>query len=132
MRRRTMRHTKYLVLVTAAAVLASLGMTAFAQSEKLSREPACQTIQPASTGGPLPESPNVLVLRYLGRANYEVDYRGKVFLLDAYYDNSRPPFGEPFGIKESDITKADVILVGHTHGDHFLDAPAIAKRTGAP
>jgi hypothetical protein len=127
-----MKRTKYFALATASAILASLGTTGFAQSEKLRQEPACQTLQPASTGGPLPKSPNVLVLRYLGRANYEVDYRGKVFLLDAYYDNSRPPFGEPFGIKESDITRADVILVGHTHGDHFLDAPAIAKRTGAP
>jgi L-ascorbate metabolism protein UlaG (beta-lactamase superfamily) len=71
-------------------------------------------------------------VRYLGRANYEVAYRGKVLLLDAYYDNSRVPYGERFGIKESDVTRADAILVGHTHGDHFIDAPAIAKRTGAP
>jgi L-ascorbate metabolism protein UlaG (beta-lactamase superfamily) len=132
MRRRTMAPTKFAALAMASMMLTLLGTTAFAQSEKLSQEPACQTLQPASTGGPLPKSPNVLVLRYLGRANYEVDYRGKVLLLDAYYDNSRPPFGEPFGTKESDITKADAILVGHTHGDHFVDAPAIAKRTGAP
>jgi L-ascorbate metabolism protein UlaG (beta-lactamase superfamily) len=36
------------------------------------------------------------------------------------------------GLKESDITRSDAILVGHTHLDHFADAPAIAKRTGAP
>jgi hypothetical protein len=101
------------------------------QTVALDKEPACQTLEAASVGGPRPSNPDVLVLRYLGRANYEVDYRGKVLLLDAYYDNSRPPFGEPFGIKASDVTKADAILVGHTHGDHFVDAPSIAKRTGA-
>jgi L-ascorbate metabolism protein UlaG (beta-lactamase superfamily) len=74
----------------------------------------------------------VLLVRYLGRANYEVAYRGKVLLLDTYYDNSRVPYGERFGVKESDVTRADAIFVGHTHGDHFIDAPAIAKRTGAP
>jgi Metallo-beta-lactamase superfamily len=99
---------------------------------KLDQEPACQTLQPASAGGPVPRNPNVLLLRSLGRANFEVAYRGRLLLLDAYYDNSRLPFGERFGIKESDITRADAIIVGHTHFDHFGDAPPIAKRTGAP
>jgi Beta-lactamase superfamily domain len=126
------KQTRWFAVTVTSAMLILHGASGLAQSGKLSQEPACQTLQPASTGGPLPKNPNVLVLRYLGRANYEVDYRGKVLLLDAYYDNSRPPFGEPFGIKESDITRADAIFVGHTHGDHFLDAPAIAKRTGAP
>jgi L-ascorbate metabolism protein UlaG (beta-lactamase superfamily) len=99
---------------------------------KLDQEPACQTLQPASAGGPVPKNSNVLLLRYLGRANFEVAYRGRILLLDTYYDNSRPPFGERFGVKESDITRADAILVGHTHFDHFADAPPIAKRTGAP
>ena len=98
---------------------------------RLEQEPACQTLRPASAGGPMPSNPSVLVLRYLGRANFEVAYRGRVLLLDTYYDNLRLPYGERFGVKESDITRADSILVGHTHFDHFGDAPAIAKRTGA-
>jgi hypothetical protein len=132
LRREEMKETKWFAVAATSAVLALSAAQGLAQSAKLSQEPACQTLQPASTGGPLPKNPDVLVLRYLGRANYEVDYRDKVLLLDAYYDNSRPPLGEPFGIKESDITRANAIFVGHTHGDHFLDAPAIAKRTGAP
>src|ERR1700684_3460746 len=120
-----------------ALALVSLGSLSLvspgrSQSIKLDQEPACQTLKPAAAGGPSPQNPDVLLVRYLGRANYEVAYRGKVLLLDAYYDNSRVPYGERFGVKESDITKADAILVGHTHGDHFIDAPAIAKRTGAP
>src|SRR5271170_8270222 len=73
------------------------------QSAKFSQEPACQTLKPASTGGPLPQNPDVLLVRYLGRANYEVAFRGKVLLLDTYYDNSRVPYASPFGVKESDI-----------------------------
>ncbi len=101
------------------------------QSINLEQEPACQTLKPASAGGPLPTDPNVLVLRYFSYGNYEVAYRGKVLLLDAYYDTSRSPFAVPVGLKESDVTRADAIFVGHTHLDHYQDAPAIAKRTGA-
>jgi hypothetical protein len=46
-----------------------------------------------------PKNPDVLLLPSLGRANFEVAYRGKVLLLDAYYDNSRLTFGERFGVK---------------------------------
>jgi Metallo-beta-lactamase superfamily len=105
---------------------------ALSQSINLEQEPACQTLKPAATGGPIPTNPDVLLLRYLGRANYEVAYHGKVLLLDAYYDNSRLPFGTRFGLTESDVTRADAIFVGHTHFDHFGDASPISKRTGAP
>src|SRR6202453_418262 len=99
---------------------------------KLEQEAACQTLQPASAGGPVPKNPDVLLLGSLGRADSEVAYRGRILLLDPYYDDLRLPYGERFGVKESDITRADAILVGHTHFDHFGDAPPIAKRTGAP
>lgn len=80
----------------------------------------------------MPKSPDVMVLRYYSYGNYEVNYRGRVLLLDAFYDGSRSPLAVPVGLKESDVTHADAILVGHTHLDHFADAPSIAKRTGAP
>jgi L-ascorbate metabolism protein UlaG (beta-lactamase superfamily) len=115
----------------AATFLFCLGLVSAQTAVALRDEPGCGTLRAASTGGPMPTNPNVLVLRYLGRANYEIAYRGRVLLLDTYYDDLRLPFGERFGIKESDITRADSILVGHTHFDHFGDAPAIAKRTGA-
>lgn len=115
-----------------AGLVCALSLVHGQTTIKLDQEPACQTLQPASAGGPVPKNSNVLLLRYLGRANFEVAYRGRILLLDTYYDNSRPPFGERFGVKESDITRADAILVGHTHFDHFADAPPIAKRTGAP
>jgi L-ascorbate metabolism protein UlaG (beta-lactamase superfamily) len=73
----------------------------------------------------------VLVLRYFSYGNYELAYRGKVLLLDAFYDNSRSPIAEPIGLKAADIIKADGIFIGHTHFDHYQDAPTVAKRTGA-
>ncbi len=99
------------------AALGSLLLThsAGGQGVNLQNEAACRTLQPASTGGPMPVNSNVLVLRYLGRANYEVAYRGKVLLFDTYYDDLRLSYAEPFGIKGPDVTRADAILVGHTH-----------------
>jgi ribonuclease BN (tRNA processing enzyme) len=73
-----------------------------------------------------------MVLRYFSYGNYEVAYRGMVLLLDAFFDNSRSSLAAPVGLKAADITRANAILIGHTHLDHFADAPFVAKRTGAP
>jgi len=129
-----MKFNKLLAIFAVSAIWVSFAVPGRSQSQssKLSQEPACQTLKPASTGGPLPKDPDVAVIRSLGRANYEVAYRGKVLLLDTWYDDLRLSFGERFGVKESDIKRADAIIVGHTHFDHFGDAPPIAKRTGAP
>ena len=102
------------------------------QRTKLDREAACHDLRPASAGGLLPRDPDVLVLRYLGTSNYEVAYRGKVLLLDAFYDGQRGPSARLIGLKESHITRADAIFVGHPHIDHLADAPSIAKRLGIP
>jgi len=121
-----------IILRTLSAALLCAACVPSAQPAQFDQEPACQTLQPASTGGPLPKSSDVLVLRYFSYGNYEVAYRGKVLLLDAFFDTARSPLSAPTGLKERDITRADAILIGHTHLDHFADAPAIAKRTGAP
>jgi len=73
-----------------------------------------------------------MVLRYLGTSNYEVAFRGKVLLLDAFFDGQRGPQARLIGLTASDITRADAIFVGHPHIDHIADAPAIAKRLGIP
>jgi hypothetical protein len=114
------------------ALIATGLLAASTQAADFAQEPACRTLQPASAGGPMPMSPDVLVLRYFSYGNYELAYRGKVLLLDAFFDTARSPLAAPTGLKESEIMRADAILIGHTHLDHFADAPAIAKRTGAP
>jgi hypothetical protein len=105
-----------------------------AQSQKkgLEADPACQSLVPASVGGAMPKDPAVMAVRYLGTSNYEVDYQGKVILLDAFYDGSRGPDARLIGLKASDVTHADAIYIGHPHVDHIADAPSIAKRLNAP
>ncbi|MBE2253552.1 MAG: MBL fold metallo-hydrolase [Myxococcus sp.] len=83
------------------------------------------------------ETDGGLSLRYLGVSGYEVSDGTTVVLLDP--TPTRPPPltflsgpiepDEALGAKE--CPKADVILVNHTHYDHALDVPAIARRTGA-
>ena len=81
-------------------------------------------------GGPiLPASDKTVVLRWLGTANYEMAYGGKVYLLDTYYD--RKILTRPLGMSAAQVNKADAIFIGHAHYDHMSDAVPIAKRTGA-
>ena len=94
------------------------------------QEPACQTLQPAATGGAMPKNPAVMVLRWLGAANHEIAYRGQVILLDAYYE--RTPPARPLGFTRADVNRADAIFIGHGHSDHLADGPFVAQRTGAP
>ncbi len=67
------------------------------------RDPACHAAQLVSTGGPAPR--------------------------DAYFDRgSNYP---PLGFAARDVTRADVILIGHGHFDHMSDAASVSIRTGA-
>ena len=93
-----------------------------------SSAPACRTLTPALTGGPMPPD-GILAVRWLGTTNFELAYNGQVFLLDAYYD--RGPRNRPIGFGPGDVKKADAIFVGHAHFDHMSDAASVATRTGA-
>ena len=96
----------------------------------LAAEPACQTLTPALVGGPVPAATSdTAVLRWLGTANYEVAYKGKVYLFDTYYD--RPGRTRPIGFTVDQVKRADVIFIGHAHSDHISDIAAVAKQTGA-
>lgn len=89
-----------------------------------------------------------LQLKYLGAAGWELQSDGLVVLIDPYisrikYDGEGRPddHRKDFAmtdVAESDtqlidkiITKADFILVHHTHVDHAMDVPYIARKTGA-
>jgi L-ascorbate metabolism protein UlaG (beta-lactamase superfamily) len=96
----------------------------------LAAEPACQTLTPALIGGPVPAAASdTAVLRWLGTANYEVAYKGKVFVFDTYFD--RPGRTRPIGFKVDQVKRADAIFIGHAHSDHISDIAAVAKQTGA-
>ena len=112
--------------LAAALMLALSGPGAWAAAGD-----ACDSIKPAVAGGPLlPATSNVAVIRWLGNANFEVGFGGKVYLFDAYFD--RVSRNRPIGVNVSDITRADAILVSHAHFDHISDIGPIAQQTGAP
>jgi L-ascorbate metabolism protein UlaG (beta-lactamase superfamily) len=90
---------------------------------------ACRSFVPAAMGGPLLTDPGRIMLRWLSTSNYELVYRGQVFLLDAYFD--RGPRNRPTGVVPTDVTKTDAIFIGHAHFDHMSDAAPIAQKTGA-
>jgi L-ascorbate metabolism protein UlaG (beta-lactamase superfamily) len=93
------------------------------------RDPACYTAALVSTGGPPPHNPHTLALRWTGVSNYELAYKGRVILLDAFFD--RPAAYRPLGFKAADVQRADVILLGHGHFDHMSDAASVGARSGA-
>lgn len=114
------------------AVLMVFASTAGAQSPfpALDQEPACQSLVPTAAGGPRPQNPDVVVLRFLGVANYELAHRDTVILLDAGIDTLS--WWEPSGVTPGMMTRdVDAILIGHAHGEHLWDAPYIGERTGA-
>jgi L-ascorbate metabolism protein UlaG (beta-lactamase superfamily) len=93
------------------------------------RDPACYAAKLVSTGGLAPRDPHTLAVRWTGYSNFELAYNGKIILLDAYFDRgSNYP---PLGFAARDVTRADVILIGHGHFDHMSDAAAVGIRTGA-
>jgi len=135
MKRVSARHASRLFgrLLGMTAMIGTLPFTAPASAADapFAGEAACRTLDPASVDGPLPQSDHVAVLRWFGYSSYEIAYRGHVLLFDAYYDGSRPAGSRHVGVAASDIRRAEVVLVGHPHGDHIQDAPAVSRQTGA-
>jgi L-ascorbate metabolism protein UlaG (beta-lactamase superfamily) len=92
---------------------------------------ACQSYAPAVTGGPMPsQDSDIVVIRWLGNANFEFAYKGKVYLFDAYFD--RTPRSHGLGFSAADVSKAEGIFISHAHFDHISDIGSVAKQTGAP
>ncbi len=94
-------------------------------------DPLSLAWKPGALGG------GALSVRWLGTAGFALECEGHVVLIDPYL--SRAPLWRCVaGPLQSDpalvarhAPKADAIILGHTHFDHALDAPAIARATGA-
>lgn len=82
--------------------------------------------------------PRGLTLEWLGTAGFRLTYEGQHLLIDPYL--TRLPLGD---LLRRRVVPADAaalagvpdplaILVGHTHFDHALDVPALARRAGCP
>ena len=110
-------------------IAASFAACAVAATSSVQAQEACASKVPAAMGGPLLTDKNKILLRWLSTSNYELDYRGQVFLLDAYFD--RGPRNRPTGIVPAEVKKTDAIFIGHAHFDHMSDAAPIAQKTKA-
>jgi len=90
----------------------------------------------AACASPAPGARTAVTLTHLGVAGWLLSDGTRSVLVDPHL--SRPALGDgvPALPDEQAIARlaparADLILVGHSHVDHALDAPAIALRTGA-
>ena len=90
-------------------------------------------------------------LSYLGTAGWEITDGKTVVLIDPYLsrlksrapnddvapDDPRPtasrddPIQSDQAVIDAHIQRADFILITHTHSDHVMDTPYIARKTGA-
>ncbi|NVB79309.1 MAG: MBL fold metallo-hydrolase [Kofleriaceae bacterium] len=91
------------------------------------REPSSTT---KKTDGPTAP----LALTYLGVAGWQLESGDVTILVDPYF--SRPNLdgeikSDPAAVAARAPKKANLIVVGHSHVDHLLDAPAVALATGA-
>jgi len=82
--------------------------------------------------------PPEVEVRWLGVAGYSLTCEDTTILIDPYV--TRRPIGDLLrrrvwssdpSLLERCVPRADAILLGHTHFDHALDAPAVARRDGA-
>ena len=88
----------------------------------------------AVDAGP-PQPPRApLTLTYLGVAGWSIEADGHTIVVDPYL--SRPDLKGPMRSDAAAVAahtppKVDAIVIGHSHVDHLLDAPTMAKATGA-
>ena len=88
------------------------------------------------------ELPSGLELVWLGVSGYRMTFEGQSLLIDPYVSRvsltdlirRRPAIPDPALIDRHIGSPPGLVavLVGHTHFDHAVDAPAIARRFGCP
>jgi L-ascorbate metabolism protein UlaG (beta-lactamase superfamily) len=93
----------------------------------------------AWTAGALGKSGGVgdVRVRWLGTAGFAIEHAGCVVLIDPYVTRASltrclvTRLAPDLATIGRHVPRADAIVLGHTHFDHALDAPAIALRNGA-
>ena len=81
--------------------------------------------------------PSPIQFRWFGAAGFELRAGDSSLLIDPFF--TRPPLRYLFaGQPRSDpalvaahVDRADFILITHAHWDHLMDAPEVARQTGA-
>lgn len=74
---------------------------------------------------------------WLGTAGFAIEHAGQVVLIDPYLTRASlsrcvlAPLRPDTALAKRLTPRADAIVLSHTHFDHALDAPVIARETGA-
>lgn len=111
-----------------------LAYLATARRMQASDHEAARQLAWRPAASPLPAG---LELTWIGTAGFRIAYQGVVVWIDPYV--TRLPLGDlvrrrtvPSSAEAVArwIDRADAVLVGHTHFDHALDVPAIARGFG--
>ena len=74
---------------------------------------------------------------WLGTAGFAIEHQGHVVLIDPYLTRASlsrcllAPLRTDAALVRRHVPRADAIVLSHTHFDHALDAPVIARQTGA-
>ena len=86
------------------------------------------------------ELPTGLEIEWLGVSGYRISFEGQTLFVDPYLSRvpftdllrRRPTLPDPAALDRFVHAPGEVagVLVGHTHFDHAVDAPAIARRFG--
>jgi len=86
------------------------------------------------------ELPAGLEVEWLGVSGYRMSFEGRMLFVDPYVSrvpfsdllHRRPTLPDPGALDRFVLAPGEVagVLVGHTHFDHAVDAPAIARRFG--
>jgi L-ascorbate metabolism protein UlaG (beta-lactamase superfamily) len=79
---------------------------------------------------------STVTLTYLGAAGWEITDGKRVVLIDPYFtrrhgERGTPIEPDPAAIAQHTPARVDYILVEHSHADHLMDVPTIAKARGA-
>jgi L-ascorbate metabolism protein UlaG (beta-lactamase superfamily) len=72
-----------------------------------------------------------LTFTYLGVAGWTIDDGAHVIVADPYFTRGQDT-SDPRAVLAHEPDRADLIMIGHDHVDHALDASAVAEHTGAP
>ncbi len=76
-------------------------------------------------------------VQWLGTAGFAIEHDGHTLLVDPYLTRASlarcavAPLHPDHDVIRRCVPRADAIVVGHTHFDHVLDVPRIARTTGA-
>jgi L-ascorbate metabolism protein UlaG (beta-lactamase superfamily) len=110
---------------------------AYLASARRQRESDRKTATQLAWQGRTSPLPPGLQLTWLGTAGFRLAYQDTVIWIDPYVTRlSKRDFALRRTVPSSDalvaryVDRADAILVGHTHFDHALDVPTIARATG--